>query len=155
LSWAGNGAGCNRNRRWGRHMGTDPAPSYVSGTADASLLGETIGQALDRAAARWADRPALIDRARDVRWTWEELAARAGAVAAAFLALGLQRGDRIGIWSLNRAEWTLTQFAAAKAGLILVTINPAYRLSELDYALNLVGCAAIVTATSFKTSDYI
>jgi fatty-acyl-CoA synthase len=130
-------------------------PSYVSGIADAPLLGETIGQALDRAAARWPDRLALIDRALDIRWSWRDLADRAEAFAAGLLALGLQPRDRIGIWSLNRAEWALTQFAAAKAGLILVTVNPAYRLHELEYALNLVGCAALVTATAFKTSDYL
>jgi fatty-acyl-CoA synthase len=139
-------------------MASEPAPSYVSGIADAPLLGETIGQALDRAAERWPDRPALIDRAQGalgIRWSWRELADRADAFAAGLFALGLQPGDRIGIWSLNRAEWALTQFAAAKAGLILVTINPAYRLAELEYALNLVGCRAIVTATAFKTSDYL
>jgi fatty-acyl-CoA synthase len=130
-------------------------PSYVSGISDAPLLGETIGRALDRAAARWPDRPALIDRPLDIRWSWRDLADRADAFAAGLLALGLQPGDRIGIWSLNRAEWALTQFAAAKAGLILVTVNPAYRLHELEYALNLVGCAALVTATAFKTSDYL
>ncbi|MFE0757485.1 AMP-binding protein [Inquilinus sp. NPDC058860] len=133
-------------------------PSYVSGVAEAPLLGETIGRALDRAAARWPGRPALIDRAQGaqgIRWSWRDLADRAEAFAAGLLALGLQPGDRIGIWSLNRAEWALTQFAAAKAGLILVTVNPAYRLAELEYALNLVGCSALVTATAFKTSDYL
>lgn len=130
-------------------------PSYVSGISDAPLLGETIGQSLDRAAARWPDRPALIDRAQAIRWSWGDLSERADSFAAGLLALGLQPGDRIGIWSLNRAEWALTQFAAAKAGLILVTVNPAYRLHELEYALNLVGCAALVTATAFKTSDYL
>ncbi|MGF6230593.1 fatty-acyl-CoA synthase [Inquilinus ginsengisoli] len=130
-------------------------PSYLSGISDAPLLGETIGRALDRAAARWPDRPALIDRAQGIRWSWRDLAERADSFAAGLLALGLQPGDRIGIWSLNRAEWALTQFAAAKAGLILVTVNPAYRLHELEYALNLVGCAALVTATAFKTSDYL
>ncbi|TDH59359.1 AMP-binding protein [Dankookia rubra] len=134
---------------------TDLALSYVHGAADEPLLGQTIGQALDRAAAAWGHRPALISRGQGVRWTWRELRDRADALAAGLLALGLRRGDRIGIWSLNRAEWTLTQFAAAKAGLILVTINPAYRLSELEFALNKVGCAALVTATAFKTSDYI
>ena len=83
------------------------------------------------------------------------MAERVDALAAGFLALGLERGARIGIWSLNRPEWTLTQFAAAKAGLILVTINPAYRLSELEFALAKVGCAAIVTATAFKTTNYM
>src|ERR671912_730928 len=130
-------------------------PSYVHGANDEPLLGQTIGQALDHAAAAWADRPALISRAQGMRWTWRELRDRADAFAAGLLALGLRCGDRIGIWSLNRAEWALTQFAAARAGLILVTINPAYRLSGLEFALNKVGCVALVTATAFKTSDYI
>jgi fatty-acyl-CoA synthase len=134
---------------------TDLAVSYVHGAANVPLLGQTIGQALDHAARAWADRPALISRPQGIRWTWRELRDRADAFAAGLLALGLRRGDRIGIWSLNRAEWALTQFAAARTGLILVTINPAYRLSELEFALNTVGCAALVTATAFKTSDYI
>jgi fatty-acyl-CoA synthase len=136
-------------------VATGHVPSYVHGAADEPLLGQTIGQALDRAAATWPDQTALISRAQGIRWTWRELRDRADAFAAGLLALGLRRGDRIGIWSLNRAEWALTQFAAARAGLILVTINPAYRLSELEFALNKVGCAALVTATAFKTSDYI
>src|SRR5260370_11145252 len=134
---------------------SDFTASYVSGVSDVPLLGHTIGHALDRAAAAWGDRTALISRAQGVRWTWRELRDRADAFAAGLLALGLRRGDRIGIWSLNRAEWALTQFAAARAGLVLVTINPAYRLSELEFALNKVGCAALVNATGFKNSDYI
>ena len=134
---------------------TDRADSYVCGISDAPLLGETIGRSLNLAAQRWGSREALVSPSHDVRWTWTEFAARADALAAGFLALGLERGARIGIWSLNRPEWTLTQFAAAKAGLILVTINPAYRLSELEFALAKVGCAAIVTATAFKTSNYM
>ena len=129
--------------------------SYVCGTADAPLLGDTIGRCLDQAAARWGDREALVSPSHDVRWTWKEFACHVDALAAGFLALGLERGARIGVWSLNRPEWTLTQFAAAKAGIILVTINPAYRLSELEFALAKVGCAAIVTATAFKTSNYM
>ncbi len=129
--------------------------SYVCGTSDAPLLGETIGHALDRAVARWGDREALVSPSHGVRWTWREFAARVDDLAAGFAALGLERGARIGIWSLNRPEWTLTQFAAARAGLILVTINPAYRLSELEFALGKVGCAALVTATAFKASQYM
>ncbi len=110
---------------------------------------------LDKAVRRWGSREALVSPSHNVRWTWKEFAERVDALAAGFLALGLQRGERIGIWSLNRPEWTLTQFAAAKAGLILVTINPAYRLSELEFALAKVGCAAIVSATAFKTSNYM
>lgn len=131
------------------------ADSYVCGISDTPLLGETIGRSLDRARVRWGDREALVSPSHNVRWTWNEFACHVEALAAGFLALGLTRGERIGIWSLNRPEWTLTQFAAAKAGLILVTINPAYRLSELEFALGKVGCAAIVTATAFKTSAYM
>lgn len=133
----------------------DKADSYVCGISDAPLLGDTIGRSLDHAVRRWGKHEALVSPSHGVRWTWTEFAERVDALAAGFLALGLERGERIGIWSLNRPEWTLTQFAAAKAGLILVTINPAYRLSELEFALKKVGCAAIVSATSFKTSQYM
>ena len=129
--------------------------SYVHGASDVPLLGETVGAHFQRAAARWPDRPALIVREQAIRWTYAELDAQVDAFAAGLLALGLEPGDRVGIWSPNNAEWVVTQFATAKAGLILVNINPAYRTHELDYALNKVGCRALVTATSFKTSDYL
>ena len=129
--------------------------SEVKGPSDIPLLSMTIGQALDAAATRWGSRPALIDRGQDVRFDWAELKARADALASGLISLGLVRGDRIGIWSLNRWEWAVTQFAAAKAGLVLVTINPAYRLSELEYSLDCAGCAAIVLAPRFKSSDYL
>ncbi len=132
-----------------------PAFSYVSGASEAPLLGQTIGQALELAAERWPDRPALISPSHNVGWTWRELRERVRNLAAGFVKLGLKRGERIGVWSLNRPEWTLTQFAAAEAGLTFVTINPAYRLHELEYALKKVGCAALVVATRFKTSDFI
>src|SRR5947208_4838671 len=144
----------NRLDAWRTDL-AETTNSYVCGVADAPLLGESIGHSLDQAARRWSDREALVSPSHGVRWTWKELAARVDALAAGFVALGLERGERIGIWSLNRPEWTLTQFAAAKAGLILVTINPAYRLSELEFALHKVGCSAIVTATAFKTSNYM
>jgi fatty-acyl-CoA synthase len=128
--------------------------SYVSGPAGLPLLGETIGQCLERTAARWPERPALIVRQQGVRLTWRELAERADEFAAGLLALGLEPGDRVGIWSPNNAEWVITQFATARAGLILVNINPAYRLHELAFALTKVGCRALVTATAFKSSDY-
>jgi fatty-acyl-CoA synthase len=131
------------------------ALSYVSGSSEEPLLGMTVGQALARAAELWPDRPALISPSHGVAWSWRELRERARRLAAGLLARGLQRGERIGCWSLNRPEWTLTQFAAAEAGLVFVTINPAYRLHELEYALTKVGCAALVTATRFKTSDFI
>ena len=129
--------------------------SYVSGVSDTPLLFLTIGAALDRAAAAYPAREALVVRHQDVRMTWAELKAAADALAAGLLTLGLEPGDRIGIWSPNRSEWVLTQFATAKAGLILVNINPAYRLAELDYALNQVECKAIVIADRFKSSDYV
>ena len=130
-------------------------PSYVHGATDRPLLGETLGQNLDRTAARVPETPALIVRSQGVRWSYAELVRRAEAFAAGLLALGLRRGDRVGIWSLNNAEWVVTQFATAKAGLVLVNINPAYRVTELEFALNAVGCRALITATRFKTSNYI
>src|SRR5262249_17257925 len=129
--------------------------SYVHGAASVPLLGDTIGAHFDKAAERWRDCPALIVRHQNVRWSYGELKARVDAFAAGLLALGLKPGDRIGIWSPNNSEWVVTQFATAKAGLILVNINPAYRLAELEYALNKVGCKALVTADSFKGNDYI
>ena len=134
---------------------SQPAPSYVHGAVTTGLLGQTVGESLDRTLARVPDRPALIVPSRDVRWSYAELAARADDFAAGLLALGLEPGDRVGIWSPNNPEWVVAQFATAKAGLILVNINPAYRLAELEYALNKVECRALITATSFKSSDYI
>jgi len=128
--------------------------SYVHGASDTPFIGDTIGVHFDRVVERFADRDALIVRHQQVRWTYRELKERVDAFAAGLLALGLERGDRIGVWSPNNAEWVITQFATAKAGLILVNINPAYRLAELEYALNKAGCVAMVTATQFKTSDY-
>ena len=131
---------------------TEAALSYVHGATIVPLIGETIGANFDRAVARWGDRPALVVRQQGVRWSYRELGEKVDAFAAGLIALGLQPGERVGIWSPNNAEWVITQFATAKAGLILVNINPAYRLSELEYALNKVGCRALITATSFKTS---
>jgi len=131
------------------------ADSYVHGASSTPLFGETIGAHFTRAAQQFADRPALIVRHQGVRWTYGEMLRRAEDVAANLLALGLKPGDRIGIWSPNNSEWALTQYATALAGLILVNINPAYRLTEVEYALNKAGCAAIITATRFKTSEYV
>jgi fatty-acyl-CoA synthase len=133
----------------------DAGPSYVRGADAPPLLEITIGAALDAAAARWGDAEALVSVHQNIRWSWRSLAARADMLAAGLLALGLDVGDRIGIWSPNCAEWVLTQFAAAKAGLILVTVNPAYRLSELEYTLNKVGVKALVCGERYKTSDYV
>jgi len=118
------------------------AMSYASGVADRPLLGDTIGQHFDRTVDRYGERLALVVRQQGVRLTWRALQAQVEAFAAGLLALGLRPGDRVGIWSPNNAEWVITQFATAKAGLVLVNINPAYRLHELDYALNKVGCRA-------------
>ncbi|MGB0631439.1 MAG: AMP-binding protein [Alphaproteobacteria bacterium] len=129
--------------------------SYASGTSDVPLIGSTIGAAFDAAVDKWGDRDALIVREQDVRWSWSDLKQRVDDFAAGLMDLGLQPGDRIGIWSPNNSEWAITQFATAKAGLVLVNINPAYRLAELEYALKKVGCVALVSAAAFKTSDYL
>src|SRR5579863_6294225 len=129
--------------------------SYVHGASDVPLIGDTIGVHFDKVAERWSERDALIVRQQNIRWSYSALKARVDALAAGLLALGLTPGDRVGIWSPNNAEWAITQFATAKAGLILVNINPAYRLAELDYAINKVSCKALITADSFKTSDYV
>jgi fatty-acyl-CoA synthase len=132
-----------------------PSASYARGMDSPPLLDLTIGAALESAAQRWDEREALVIPHQGVRWSWQQLLQRVDALAAGLLALGLQAGDRVGIWAPNRAEWTLLQFATARAGLILVNINPAYRDSELAYALNKVACKALVLAPALKTSNYI
>jgi fatty-acyl-CoA synthase len=129
--------------------------SYVHGVSSQPLIGETIGRHFDTVCARAADREALVVRHQGVRLTYGELKDRVDALACGLLRLGLRPGDRIGLWSQNNLEWVLTQFAAAKAGLILVNINPAYRKHELECALRKVGCRALVLAPRFKTSDYL
>jgi fatty-acyl-CoA synthase len=129
--------------------------SYVHGASDQPLIGKTIGQFFDDACAKWATRPVLLVRHQKVRLSYAELREAVDKLAAGLLTLDLNPGDRIGIWSPNNSEWVLTQFASAKAGLILVNINPAYRTAELEYALNKVGCKALVLAERFKTSDYV
>jgi len=131
------------------------APSYICGTSGIPLLGETIGEHFCRAAERWPEHEALVVRHQNIRWSYAELKQHVDELAAGLLALGLEPGDRIGIWAPNCAEWVLTQFASARAGLILVTVNPAYRTSELEHALRKSGCNALVLAPSFKTSDYL
>jgi len=133
----------------------DPSLSLTRGADQPPLLAWTLGQALADTVARFGPREALVVPHQGVRWTWDELAQRSQAVAAGLLALGLQPGDRVGIWAPNCAEWLLTQLATAQAGLILVNVNPAYRRAELDYALNKVGCQALVLAPALKTSDYL
>lgn len=129
--------------------------SYSKGPVDTPLLETTIGEALDAAAHAWDSELALVSRHQGLRWTWSELNEQVDRIAAGLLARGVRKGDRVGIWAPNCAEWTVTQFATAKIGAILVTINPAYRVSEVEYALNKVCCTVLVTAAAFKTSDYI
>jgi fatty-acyl-CoA synthase len=119
------------------------------------LLEETIGANLERTVASFPDREALVVRHQGLRYTYAELDAAVDEVARGLLALGLQRGDRVGIWSPNCAEWVLVQFATAKLGVILVNVNPAYRTSELSYALRHSGCRALVAAPEFKGSDFV
>ncbi|HEX6018053.1 MAG TPA: AMP-binding protein [Burkholderiaceae bacterium] len=129
--------------------------SHVRGAGDAELWTLTIPALLAQTVARFGDRPAVCFREQGVRFTWREFATEVDALAAGLAGLGLQRGDRVGIWSPNRVEWLVTQFATARIGAILVNINPAYRLAELEYALNASGCRAIVTAERLKTSMYL
>jgi fatty-acyl-CoA synthase len=131
------------------------AASYVHGASEAPFIGDTIGVYFDKVVERHARRDALIVRHQQVRWTYRELQEQVDRFAGGLLALGLQPGARIGIWSPNNAEWCVAQFATAKAGLILVNVNPAYRVTELEYALNKAGCVALITAAQFKTSDYV
>ncbi len=132
-----------------------PQPSYVHGASTIPLIGETIGVHFDRIVERFGERDALIVRHQELRWSYRDLWQRVDAFAAGLIALGLLPGERIGIWSPNNAEWVVAQFATAKAGLILVNINPAYRTTELEYALNKAGCRALITAARFKTNDYL
>jgi len=129
--------------------------SYVKGDTTSPLSEHTIPALLAETVKRHGQRPAVVFREQGIRWNWQEFSDAVNALAAGLHALGLRRGDRIGIWSPNRFEWTVTQFATARLGLVLVNINPAYRLSELEYALNKVGCKAIVAPESFKTSRYL
>jgi fatty-acyl-CoA synthase len=129
-------------------------PSQTAGPKTPPLLDETIGQTLRRIARRFGEGEALVSVGQGLRLTYAELDAEVDRVARGLLAAGLEPGDRVGIWSPNGAEWTLAQLATARAGVILVTINPAYRTSELVYALNQSGCRLLIAARTFKTSDY-
>ena len=129
--------------------------SHATGPTSPALLEHTIGEALDLAVARWPDAEALVSRHQGIRWTWREFARRTDELAAGLLALGLEPGDRVGVWAPNCAEWTLAQFATARVGMIQVNINPAYRLSEVEYTLKKVGVKALICADRFKTSEYV
>ncbi|TVR22370.1 MAG: AMP-binding protein [Ilumatobacter sp.] len=135
--------------------GSSHALAVEAGPTDTPLLDETIGANLARTAAAHGDVEALVARHQDVRWTYAEFDERVDRLARALMGAGLEPGDRVGIWSPNYAEWTLTQYATARIGVVLVNINPAYRTHELAYALNQSGCRMLVAAPSFKTSDYV
>jgi fatty-acyl-CoA synthase len=129
-------------------------PSYASGTSDVPLLGDTIGDNLDRTVAARPDGEAMVEVATGRRWTYAQLRADVDAVALGLVAAGVAKGDRVGIWAPNQAEWTLVQYGTAKIGAILVNINPAYRTHELEYVLNQAGISLLVAAREFKTSNY-
>ena len=129
--------------------------SYFQGSRDQALLEKTIGEVFIETAERFADREALVVRHQGIRRTWQQYREEVDQLAAGLLSLGIAPGDRVGIWAPNCYEWCLTQFATARIGAVMVCINPAYRIYELEYALNKVQCRAIVTAERFKTSDYL
>ena len=133
----------------------ESALSYVCGSSSEALLYTTLGNAFDAACAQWGNNEAIVVIQQAARLTYAELQVEVNAFAAGLIALDLKRGERIGIWSPNKLEWVVAQLASAKAGLILVNLNPAYRLAELEYALNKVECAAVISARSFKSSDYL
>ncbi len=128
--------------------------SYTSGASDKPLIGKTIGQYFDEIVERYPDNEALVSCHQGIRWTYRELKGEVNRCARALMAAGMEKGERVGIWSPNRAEWTVVQLATAKIGAILVNINPSYRLHELEYALNQSGCSLLVTADEFKYSNY-
>ncbi|TWH44512.1 fatty-acyl-CoA synthase [Rhodococcus rhodochrous J38] len=135
-------------------LDVDRLPSYAQGAWDVPLLGDTIGDNLDRTAARFGDREALVDSAAGKRWNYAEFVADVDALALGMLRAGIAKGDRVGIWAPNCWQWVLVQYATAKIGAILVNINPAYRSHELQYVLEQAGVRMLVSAPTFKTSDY-
>src|SRR5215470_1378649 len=128
--------------------------SYANGTSDVPLLGLTIGDMFDLTVEKYPNHPALISCQQNVRLTYRQLQEQVNQCAKGLMRLGFQKGQRVGIWAPNRAEWCITQFATSKVGIILVNINPSYRLHELEYALKQSGCSGVVIAPSFKTSNY-
>ncbi|MFZ3218692.1 MAG: AMP-binding protein, partial [Rhodoferax sp.] len=129
--------------------------SLDRGATDAPLIEQTLGAFFDTVAQRQPDHEALVSVHQNQRYTYAQLQTHANQLASALLGLGLEPGDRVGIWSHNNVQWVLMQLATAKVGLVLVNINPAYRTSEVEYALNKVGCKALVTMPEFKTSNYL
>ena len=128
--------------------------SYAYGTSSQPLLGMTIGEKFDQACQQYAEQDAVVSLHQNVRLTYKELQTQVNAFACSLLKLGLKKGDRLAIWSPNCVEWTITQFAAFKAGIILVNLNPAYKSNELEYVLNKVSCKGLVIASQFKSTNY-
>ena len=129
--------------------------SHVIGDTCTQLSEEVIPHLLAKTAALHPEREAVVFPAQSIRWSWSEFASEVDRLAAGLMRLEVEKGDRVGIWSPNRVEWLLTQFATARIGAVLVCINPAYRVYELEYALNKVGCKALILAERFKSSDYV
>jgi fatty-acyl-CoA synthase len=130
-------------------------PSYIHGPSETPLLGETIGQCLDRIVAQFPESDALVSRHQEIRYTWRELHRQVETVARGIMSLGVQRGDRVGVWSPNCAEWLIAQYALAKIGAIMVNVNPAYRLRELEHALNQSGVSVLISARGFRNTSYV
>lgn len=128
--------------------------SYAYGTSQQPLLGMTIGDKFDQACLQYADQDAVVSVHQNVRLSYQQLQEKVNAFACSLIKLGLKKGDRLGIWSPNCVEWTISQFAAFKAGIILVNLNPSYKSSELEFVLNKVSCKALIIASNFKTTDY-
>jgi fatty-acyl-CoA synthase len=143
------------NARQGRSIAPHDGMSHVAGATEPALSDVTIFGLLEAAVTQWPERPAVVFSEQGVRWTWSAFQRECDRFAAGLLALGLKREDRLGIWSPNRAEWLIAQFATARIGVILVNINPAYRLGELEYALNASGCRAIIAAERLRNSMYL
>src|SRR5919197_6045454 len=129
--------------------------SYLHGAGLTPLLGETIGENLRRTVEQFGDREALVVRGQGYRATYRQLWDQTTVLARALIASGVQKGDRVGIWAPNRFEWVITQFATARIGAILVNINPAYKTSELQYALTQSGISLLIHARAFRSSDYV
>ncbi|MDD1702745.1 MAG: AMP-binding protein [Methanoregula sp.] len=129
--------------------------SYTCGTAEFPLLGMTIGEMLDSIAAKYPETEAVVSVHQNIRWTYREFQAQVNTVARALMGLGVEKGDRVGIWAMNHAEWIVVQFATAKIGAIMVNINPAYRTYELEYALKQAEIQTLLLQGRFKTSDYV
>ena len=144
----------NSQQQLERHF-VEPGVSHVVGDKRKPLIETTIPVFFSETVNKYSHLDAVAFPACGIRWSWRTLSEKIDALAAGLLAIGLKRGDRVGIWSPNRPEWLLTQFATARIGAILVTINPAYRLAELEHVLNSSGCVALITAQEFKSSNYL